>query len=329
VGLEPAPMVASRRLDETGGAVHPMRRDVAPTIAVLGAGTKGLRFIADLADRLHDAAIARVVTYAHAADGEPTVADFAAVTAEVGATLVESRRATPDDLAGVDLVFVVGWQFLFDDLGVDTVVFHDSLLPRHRGFAPTVAALIAGDDHIGVTALRPEEQADAGPVLAQVAVPVTHPLRIADAFELLRPCYVDAALEVLDGWSAGPLVGTPQDEASATFSIWRDDHDFEIDWTWPADRIVRFVHAVGPPYGGARSRVGDDPVIITTSHEIDDLAFSERHPGKVWRLGTGAEGTGVDVVCGAGMVRVGSLTTPDGAPYAITRLRTRLGATHR
>jgi methionyl-tRNA formyltransferase len=304
-----------------------MRRDVAPAVAVLAAGTKGVRFIADLADRLDHAAVTRVVTYAHAADGEPTVADFAAVAADVGATLVESRAATPDDLGDVDLVFVVGWQYLFDDLGVDTVVFHDSLLPRHRGFAPTVAALIAGDDHIGVTALRPVAAADAGPVLAQVAVAVTHPLRIADAFELLRGCYVDAALEVLHAWRQGPLVGTPQDEALATFSIWRDDHDYEIDWTWPADRIVRFIHAVGAPYGGARSHVRGDPVIVDVAHEIDDVAFSERHPGKVWRLG--ADGTGVDVVCGTGMVRLGSLTTPDGEPYAINRLRTRLGTPRR
>lgn len=304
-----------------------MRRDVAPAIAVLAVGTKGLRFIADLAARLDDAAIARVVTYAHPADGEPTVADFAAVAANTGATMVEARRVTPADVDGADLVFVVGWQYLLDDLGVDTVVFHDSLLPRHRGFAPTVAALIAGDDHIGVTALRPAAVADAGPVLAQAAVDVTHPLRIADAFDLLRPCYVDAAVEVLDAWRQGPLVGTPQDEASATFSIWRDEHDYEIDWSWPADRVVRFVHAVGPPYDGARSHVGDDPVVITDCHEIDDVVFAERHPGKVWRLGTGAHGTDVDVVCGTGMVRVGSLATPDGAPYEITRLRTRLGST--
>ena len=33
------------------------------------------------------------------------------------------------------------------------IVFHDSLLPKYRGFAPLVSQLINGEEYLGVTAI--------------------------------------------------------------------------------------------------------------------------------------------------------------------------------
>jgi len=35
--------------------------------------------------------------------------------------------------------------------------------------------------------------------------------------------------------------GRPQDEAAATYSLWRDEADYEVDWTLPAERLRGFV----------------------------------------------------------------------------------------
>ena len=64
---------------------------------------------------------------------------------------------------------------------------------------------------------------------------------------------VDLAMEIVELTSHGSLVGTPQDEAQATYSQWRDAFDYFIDWRRPSEEILRHIHAHGYPYEGAKS----------------------------------------------------------------------------
>src|SRR5690348_15707693 len=52
-----------------------------------------------------------------------------------------------------EYALAVSWRWLVDAGPARLIVFHDSLLPRYRGFNPLVTALINGDNEIGVTAL--------------------------------------------------------------------------------------------------------------------------------------------------------------------------------
>ena len=54
------------------------------------------------------------------------------------------------------------WRWIIRDSTSKVVVFHDSLLPRYRGFNPLVTALLKGDKEVGVTALFGEEKYDTG-----------------------------------------------------------------------------------------------------------------------------------------------------------------------
>src|SRR5688572_30443812 len=54
----------------------------------------------------------------------------------------------------IDLMFVVSWRYIipkkvYQIARSGTFVFHDSLLPEYRGFAPTVWAILNGEDHTG------------------------------------------------------------------------------------------------------------------------------------------------------------------------------------
>ena len=67
----------------------------------------------------------------------------------------------------VDLAFLVSWRFLlpkaiFQQPRLGTFVFHDSLLPAYRGFAPTVWVMINGQDHTGATLFEIAEEMDSG-----------------------------------------------------------------------------------------------------------------------------------------------------------------------
>ena len=48
--------------------------------------------------------------------------------------------------------FAIGWRWIIRN-SHNLIVLHDSILPKYRGFAPLVNALINGEEELGVTAL--------------------------------------------------------------------------------------------------------------------------------------------------------------------------------
>ncbi|MBA4010692.1 MAG: hypothetical protein C0481_02385 [Phenylobacterium sp.] len=278
-------------------------------------GLKGAVFL----ERLLTAGVrpVKVVTYEQRDDASRSWERIKEIAASAGVETLFDRRP---DVSGAELIYVVGWQYLMEDTGPHVVVFHDSLLPRYRGFAPTVAALINGDDEIGVTALQPRSDVDSGPVFGQASIEVRHPMAIAAALEAQASLMADLAVDLHARWREGRLSATPQDERQASYSIWRDEQDYRIDWSQSAQALERFVYAVGTPYGGARARAGDREIIIDRASAVEDLPFVARHSGKIWSLNDGAP----LVICGEGMLRLDACRTPNGEPFAFSRVRVRL-----
>jgi methionyl-tRNA formyltransferase len=234
---------------------------------------------------------------------------------------VRDRHVLPVVFDNVDLIFLVGWQYLLAEVDERMVIVHDSLLPRYRGWAPTVTALINGEPELGVTALRPVAAVDAGPVLGQRRWTVRYPMAIADALDQQAAHMADLLLDVVAAWEDGRLMARPQDESQATYSLWRDGDDGWIDWSWDAARISRFVDAVGFPYSGARTSYDGAELTVHRVEVVDDLRFEDRVPGKIWSLTS----DGPIVVCGTGMVRISEARDPTGAQAVFGRRRRRLG----
>jgi methionyl-tRNA formyltransferase len=128
---------------------------------------------------------------------------------------------------------------------------HASLLPRHRGAAPVTAALLAGDAFTGVSIMLVEKRLDAGPVLAQAAIPVAPADNAGTLTEKLAIVGADLLLEALGGWLRGEIVPRPQDESRATYFAQMKKEAGEIDWTLPAADIWRRVRAFNPWPGAA------------------------------------------------------------------------------
>jgi methionyl-tRNA formyltransferase len=222
----------------------------------------------------------------------------------------------------------VGWRWLIPVLpGRTLIAFHDSLLPRYRGFNPLVTALLAGDAESGVTALLATGEYDRGDIVGQVRVSLRpRPMRIATAIDLMaRACAVLAA-DLGQRIAAGEeLAATPQDDDRASYSLWRDDEDYEMDWSRPASWLRDFVHAVGPPYAGARSWLDGQPVRIHDVTVEPDVVVANRTPGKVIFLRDGRP----TVVCGRGLLRVDALTDDAGHDLLpLRRFRVRFGRPH-
>jgi methionyl-tRNA formyltransferase len=267
----------------------------------------------------HSSVIDAVVS---AQDGALTDDHYTAIKslcADVGWTFIDRREqpsiATPYTIA-------VSWRWMLELPASRVIVLHDSLLPKYRGFAPLVSALINGDSHVGVTAFFATGDYDRGPVIDQVVQGVTYPIRIGELIEQISAAYIQLSLSIVTRLSRGEqLPEQPQDESMATYSLWRDAKDYQIDWSQPASGIRRFIDAVGSPYAGAFSVVDGTPSRILEVEEEDDVGIVNRTPGKVLLIRDGEP----IVVCGAGLLRVKTMVEDktERSMLPLTRLRTR------
>lgn len=222
-----------------------------------------------------------------------------------------------------ELIVCVGWKYLISEevsalVGGNIVVAHDSLLPKLRGFAPLPTALIAGDQKAGVTFLQASDSVDAGPIYWQREFEIESSDTIRDLIRKTLPLYQEGVHLALTGRFASPRL---QNELNATYSIWRDEEDYRINWTESAEVIERTIRALGPPYLGARTTLYGQDVIVSGAVVVQDLSFAIRQPGKVWSIDSRGRPT---VVCDKGMLLITSAHLVDGtAVVPMKRLRVR------
>lgn len=282
---------------------------------VAAAGMKGLTFLQGLQAKGYTPA--RVFSYEQKDDESNAFTDIKLQCQQYGSDLVEDRR--PEFIPEVR-TFLIGWQYLFSGSTDKVVVFHDSLLPDLRGFAPTVTALITGRGRLGVTAFQPDNGVDTGPIYLQDGFDVTHPLRVSEALKRQAELMAALAAEILAADAAGaPLSPETQDESGATYSIWRDELDFRLDPSMSAAEIVRRVYALGYPYQGAQIQTGESLLIVHDAIEVEELNFAIRDVGKIWRI----DPDGPVMICGQGMVKFTDLKTQTGEPWSPQKLRMR------
>lgn len=220
-------------------------------------------------------------------------------------------------------LLAMGWRWLLPS-GENVLIIHDSILPRYRGFAPLVSALINGDKEIGATAIYAAEDYDKGKIVAQAIRRINYPITISDAIGIMIEVYIEIVKQLLKIIATGcQMRGVEQDESRATYSLWRDNDDYWINWRWSADKIERFIDAVGAPYAGARTYASDDLAIIHSAQAIEDVEVNDRMSvlGKV----IFSKDMYPVVVCGSGLLKITDIRAVNGKlliPF--DRFRTRL-----
>ena len=220
-------------------------------------------------------------------------------------------------------IIAISWRWMIPAAQAKVIVLHDSLLPHYRGFNPLVSALINGDEVIGVTALWANEHYDRGDIIAQAKIKVHYPVTIQQAIEKITSLYQELVLRICQQIEEGQLLlGTPQDETLATYSLWRDTQDYFINWQNDSQQIKRFIDAVGYPYDGAKAYInGQQLVTIMEAEWAKDVTIFDRNNqiGKVIFL---REGQPV-VVCGKGLLQIKKMIDELGNSLTIKKFRTR------
>jgi methionyl-tRNA formyltransferase len=126
---------------------------------------------------------------------------------------------------------------------------HGSLLPRHRGAAPIVWAILSGDKETGVTVIHMTPGLDAGPMIVKVTWPIGEQATCAELETDLAargPSAVASALEMLENWDGVTPLGEKQDPTLVTKAPRITKAMGEIDWTQSAETLGRQVRAFQP-----------------------------------------------------------------------------------
>ena len=200
-----------------------------------------------------------------------------------------------------EYAMAISWRWIIDHPQDKLIVFHDSLLPKYRGFAPLVNSLINGEVEIGVSAIFGASEFDTGAIITQSKSSIRYPIKIAEAIDCINHNYLECANYVLSTLMEGlPLVGAPQDESKATYSMWRDEEDYKIDWTKSASEIRRMIDAVGYPYLGAFTMLDGKKIRIFAGEETADVKIENRQCGKALFIEAGKP----IIVCGQGMLKI-------------------------
>lgn len=212
--------------------------------------------------------------------------------------------------------FAIGWRWLIKD-EKNLIVFHDSLLPKFRGFAPLVNCLLNNERIGGVTALYANNEYDRGDIIAQKSFEITYPMKISEAIARAEPIYFELVDEIFTKIQKSEKIKTSQqDDSKATYSLWLDSEDYFIDWSWSAKKIKRFVDAVGYPYDNAKAYLNDKIVTLMDVEIVEDVVIEHRtrHIGKVIFIKKNVP----VIVCVNGLIKLTDIRDNDKNKISIT-----------
>lgn len=210
------------------------------------------------------------------------------------------ERGNVPDLKS-DYTMTISWRWLIPKTNSKLIVFHDSLLPKYRGFSPLVNMLINMESEIGVSAIFANKEYDKGDIIAQSSIPISYPIKIADAINLISKIYIQLTLDIFSQLQLNkPLSSTPQNEELSTYSLWRDENDYLINWNQDAHDILNFVNAVSSPYRGASTYLNGQKIRILDVEIFTDVNIENRDPGKVIFV----KDKHPIIVCGSGLLKL-------------------------
>ena len=143
---------------------------------------------------------------------------------------------------------------------------HPSLLPRWRGAAPIERAIDAGDEHTGVSIMRPTAEMDAGPVCLQR----DEPIRPGDTYGTLarRLARIGGELLIHALDTHPPFQEQAAEGVTIADKITAEDRRLDPERT-PAE-LERRVRALSPHVGAWVELPGEERMGVLGARAVDD-----------------------------------------------------------
>lgn len=162
---------------------------------------------------------------------------------------------------------------------------HASLLPKYRGSAPVVHAILAGEKELGVTVMRTALKVDSGDVL--VSESESFDTQTAgECLERLAILGAEIIVPALDSIENGTAKFTPQNEAESSYQPMLKKEDGRLSFDGTAEEAVNFVRAMNPwPSAYFNSKFGRIKVMkaeaVDASGVVGTVLYCDRKNGLV------------------------------------------------
>jgi methionyl-tRNA formyltransferase len=158
-------------------------------------------------------------------------------------------------LKGVDVILAIGWRYLiplevYKSAKKSCYIFHDSYLPKNRGFSPTVWSIRNGEKYTGITVFKISEKVDDGPILFQEKILIGNEEYISEILEKVIEKCESLIKKVYRSVKSNNLVLFNQNDNDASFTCKLMPHDFRIDWSKDATEIFNLIRSYSFPYPG-------------------------------------------------------------------------------
>lgn len=165
---------------------------------------------------------------------------------------------------------------------------HASLLPKYRGASPIQSAILAGETHTGITVMKTELSLDSGDILLVKRCEIGDKT-CGELSEELSTLASEAACEAVEYLKKDNVQLLMQDEAHVSFCKKIQKEDCKIDFSKPAEEVLRAIKAFSPQPAAYCNHGGAILNILNA-----DLAEGSGRAGEV----LSADKRGITVACG-------------------------------
>lgn len=200
-----------------------------------------------------------------------------------------------------DLIVVVAFRMLpklvWEIPPMGTINLHASLLPQYRGAAPINWAIINGEKETGVTTFFINEAIDTGDLIDQQKVAISPEMNAGDLHDLLMTHGASLLVRSVDAISENKITRIVQPSGENTTELKAapkiSKEHLHIDWSKPADEILRLIRGMSP-YPGAYALSKDDGMQVKIYSA--EIGSGKLNPGEIKSdskskisVGTGSE----------------------------------------
>jgi methionyl-tRNA formyltransferase len=210
----------------------------------------------------------------------------------------EQFKALDADLAVLAFVTLIVPERVLYSPRHQSICFHPSLLPRHRGASSINWTLIAGDEETGVSWFWPDKGLDTGPILLQKKIPVEPNDTVGSIyFNRLFPVGIESMIEALELIKDGRAPRIAQDESKATYEPICGDEHAKVDFAKSAIEVHNLIRGCDPQPGSYADAAGRRVRLYEPSLEAGS---SSGAPGIIVSIG----GDGMKIALKGGLINI-------------------------
>ena len=123
---------------------------------------------------------------------------------------------------------------------------HGSLLPKYRGAAPIVRAILGGETRTGITTMFMDPGMDTGPILLTEETEIGEEDTAGTLHDRLARVGAHLLLRTLESLETNTITPKPQDHSRATLAPKIEKEEARIRWSAPARQTFNQIRAFDP-----------------------------------------------------------------------------------